>query len=347
MTGHAPQLGVVVIGRNEGERLRRCLLARPPQAGCVYVDSGSVDGSVALARELGVEVVELAAPPRFTAARGRNAGLRHLLAHWPDLEFVQMVDGDCELHPQWPAKAIAALQAEPGLALVFGRLRERFPERSIYNALCDDEWNVPVGEVAVAPGNILCRAAALRAIGGYREDMIAGEDPEMALRLRAAGWRLRRIDAEMALHDAAITRFGQWWRRAERGGHAFAELATRHPRSRRPDWRRQCLSILGWGGVLPALILAALLASRLAGPAALALAGVLALAWPAKMLQIAASRHRHGLGARLALASGALLMIGKFPECLGVARFYRNRLLGRGSQLIEYKQVIVSGGEHG
>ena len=53
-------IGVVVIGRNEGERLRRCLESLGPHlAATVYVDSGSADGSVALARSLGAETVEL------------------------------------------------------------------------------------------------------------------------------------------------------------------------------------------------------------------------------------------------------------------------------------------------
>jgi len=184
------KVGLVVIGRNEGERLARCLNSVRPVAQRVYVDSGSTDGSVALARNQGVAVVELTAPPPFTAARARNSGLGRLLADHPDLEFVQMVDGDCEVQPGWIAAALAALLAEPGLALVFGRRRERYPERSIYNALCDDEWNAPVGESPGCGGDALFRVAALRQVDFYNPAMIAGEDTELSMRLRKAGWHL-------------------------------------------------------------------------------------------------------------------------------------------------------------
>ena len=310
---------------------------------CVYVDSGSSDGSAALWRGVSaLSVVELSNPPRFTAARARNAGLQQLLAIQPDLAFVQMVDGDCEIQPGWLAAGLAALRAEPDLALVFGRRRERYPARSVYNALCDDEWNVPVGEAMVAGGDILCRVAGLRAIGGYREDMIAGEDPDMALRLRGAGWRLRRIDAEMTLHDAAILRFGQWWRRAERAGHAFAELAERHPAARQPNWQRQCLSIVLWALVMPVVVIAAGAMVPWLGTIALVIAAMPIVAWPYKMLRIATSKRRQGLPLRTAAASGVLLMIGKFPELRGLLRFHLNRLRGRRSHLIEYKGPVTA-----
>jgi GT2 family glycosyltransferase len=182
------KLGLVVIGRNEGERLARCLASVRAIPRRVYVDSGSTDDSVPLARKEGMTVVELA-PPHFTAARARNAGLAQLLADHPDLEFVQMVDGDCEVQPHWIESALQVLRTEADLALVFGRLRERHPERSIYNALCDNEWNVPTGSAAVVGGNALFRVAALREVDFYNPAIIAGEDTELAMRLRKRGWR--------------------------------------------------------------------------------------------------------------------------------------------------------------
>src|SRR6476660_3526039 len=85
-----PDVAVVAIGRNEGERLQRCLESVRPQCETiVYVDSGSDDGSVDLARGLGVEVVELDMSIPFTAARARNEGLRRLRELRPSLEYVQ------------------------------------------------------------------------------------------------------------------------------------------------------------------------------------------------------------------------------------------------------------------
>jgi hypothetical protein len=336
-TSAIEKIGLVVIGRNEGERLARCLKSVRAVAKRVYVDSGSTDGSLALARDEGVALVELAMPPQFTAARARNSGLVRLLADDPDLEFVQMVDGDCEVHPGWIAAALAALRAEPDLALVFGRRRERYPERSIYNALCDDEWNAPVGESPGCGGDALFRVAALRQVDFYNPAMIAGEDTELSMRLRKAGWRLRRIDAEMTLHDAAITRFGQWWRRTQRSGHAFGEMAHLHPDARDPNWPRSVRSIIIWGGVMPAMLILAILLVLTVNAQYWIAAALLAAPWPVRMAQLARRQRRRGLSAKVARASGTLLMLGKLPQLLGLIGYHFDRLSGRASRLIEYK----------
>ena len=180
--------GVVVIGRNEGERLRRCLdSVLGSSRAVVYVDSGSTDGSVELARALGAVVHALDLRQPFTAARARNEGLRHLLSVVPELEWVQFVDGDCEVAPGWIAQATVFVADRPDVAAVCGRRRERYPERSVFNRLCDIEWDTPIGEARACGGDVLMRTAALRQVDGYRADLIAGEEPELCVRLRARG----------------------------------------------------------------------------------------------------------------------------------------------------------------
>lgn len=334
-------IGVVAIGRNEGARLKACLRSALAAGPVVYVDSGSTDGSQAFARSIGVDVVELAVPPNFTAARARNAGAAALLARNPALDYLQMVDGDCELQPGWIATAAAVLDAEPDLALVFGRRRERYPEASIYNALADAEWDVPVGDVGACGGDVLLRRTAFDGAGGYPETMIAGEEPDMSIRMRAGGWRLRRIDHEMTLHDAAMTRFAQWWHRTRRGGHAFAELAHRHPANRWPDFGASSRRAILWGGVLPALALLGLLLAVIAGPGWLLLSLLAITSVALNAVRIAQRQRRAGRSARFAAAEGLFLMVGKVAEFLGLARFHLNRLSGRRSRLIEYKGPAV------
>lgn len=330
------KVGIVVIGRNEGERLKTCLRSVVGSGPVVYVDSGSTDGSQAFARSLGVEVVELAVPPNFTAARARNAGSAALFASAPSTVLIQFVDGDCEVRADWIATGAAALAADQGLALVFGRRRERHPEASIYNALCDDEWDVPIGEVGACGGDILIRADAYHAVGGYPDDMIAGEEPDMSMRLRAIGWRLARIEGEMTLHDAAITRFGQWWRRTKRAGHAFAELAWRHPDSRWPDWHASVKRDVIWGGAIPTFALIGLI-SAFYRPALVIIPIICAALFAMNIARIFIRRSAEGLPPRLARASALLLMIGKIAEFSGILSFHLERLSGRKAKLIEYK----------
>jgi glycosyltransferase involved in cell wall biosynthesis len=331
------QLGIVLIGRNEGDRLARCLASVFEIPARIYVDSGSVDGSVALARRCGVTTIELSVPPPFTAARARNAGITQLLADHPNLEFIQMVDGDCELQPGWIESGLAALQGEPALAAVFGRLRERYPERSIYNALCDDEWNVPVGEAAGCGGNALFRVAALREVNFYNPAMIAGEDSELSMRLRKRGWRMRRLDAEMALHDAALISFRQWWNRTRRSGHGFGEMAALHPDARDPNWPRTVRGIVAWGAGMPVLFLISVLLALQVNSGWWIVAILAFIAWPFNMVRLARRQRQRGLAAKIAAESGALLMIGKVPQLQGLIGYYRDRLAGRASRLIEHK----------
>ncbi len=252
---HESRTAIVVIGRNEGDRLKRCLLSLPREVPTVYVDSGSTDGSTEFARSIGVEVAELDMTIPFTAARARNAGWRRMAAINPGLHFIQFLDGDCELNSDWLRRSIHALIDEDALAAVFGRRRERYAHASIYNRMCDDEWNTPVGIAEACGGDALFRLDALQMVGGYSETLIAGEEPDLCLRLRHKGWKLRRLDAEMTLHDAAITSFRAFWKRTERSGFAYAEHVWRHGKSAIPSWRRQLYGIVFWGLLIPSVVL--------------------------------------------------------------------------------------------
>ena len=324
-------IGAVVIGRNEGERLVRCLdsvLAQTSRV--VYVDSASTDGSPERARERGAEVVVLDPAVGFTAARARNAGAERLLAVWPELDAIQFVDGDCCLDPDWLETAGARLRTDPQLAVVCGRRRERAPEVSIYNRLCDIEWNTPVGEAAACGGDALMRTAAFRQVDGFNPDIIAGEEPDLCLRLRREGWRIERLDAEMTLHDAAMTRFAQWWKRARRAGHSYAEGYARHGGPPDRHKAREVRSALVWGGVLPVVCVA--LAPATGGAS---LFGIGALAIVA--LRVRGHMRARGFSSRDATWYGAACALAKLPECLGVAEFHWRRLTGRKARIIEYK----------
>jgi glycosyltransferase involved in cell wall biosynthesis len=322
-------LALVAIGRNEGERLRKCLtsaLAAQPGITMVYVDSGSTDGSPAMARSLGCEVVDLDLSIPFTAARARNEGFARALQLAPHIEYVQFVDGDCEIVSSWIATALQFLQQHPQAAAACGRRRERFPTRTVYNQLCDLEWDSPVGQARYCGGDVLMRVQALQAVGGYRNSLIAGEEPELCVRLRAAGWTIWRLDAEMTLHDAAMTRLSQWWNRSKRAGYAYAEGAWLHGAPPERHNVREVRRIVFWSMLLPAFIL--LLS---AWDARLLL---LALFYPLQVARIALQGQPAEL---LSWQRALFLTLGKFAEGQGALKFTFNRLTSKQATLIEYK----------
>lgn len=321
-------VGVVVIGRNEGERLKKCLDSLGGIAKrIVYVDSGSTDGSREMAREMGVEVVGLDMRVPFTAARARNEGFRHLRKLAAGVTYVQFVDGDCELAGGWLENAATFLDDHQDVAVVGGRLREKYPTRSIYNMLCDIEWDTPIGEVKACGGIAMMRVGAFERVQGYRDDLIAGEEPELCVRLRASGWRIWRLDKEMALHDAAITRFSQWWTRTLRAGYAFAQGADLHGASPEHHCVRESCSIWFWGMGIPVVVFGLV---PWWGNWAL----VLLLVYPLQIVRLAV-RGRYS--PRENWWRAVFLVLGKFPEMFGQVKYLFHRHVGGKSGLIEYK----------
>lgn len=324
-------IGIVIIGRNEGDRLRCCLDSVSGRAlTVVYVDSGSTDGSVELARSRGASVVELDMTVPFTAARARNEGFARLMEQAPCTRYVQFVDGDCELVAGWLERAADFLEKEPQFAVVCGRRRERFPDHSVYNRIADIEWDTPVGEAAACGGDSLMRVDAFRSVNGFNPAIIAAEDDDVCLRIRQEGRKIMRLDAEMTLHDMAMTRFGQWWRRSVRTGHAYAEGVARHGRLPERHFVRQLRSAYFWGLVVPVIALGLAWPTR-------GLSLLLFLGYVAAFERIRRKSLKRGLAATDSRIFARACMIAKFAHVVGAIRFKSRRLAGRRSTLIEYK----------
>lgn len=326
-------LGWVAIGRNEGQRLVVCLttLRRLGGGDIVYVDSGSADNSVSFARSVGADVVELDMSIPFTAARSRNAGLERLLAAHPDARYVHFIDGDCELLPGWTEEAVKLLDSRPDVAVVAGRVIERHPKASIYNQLCQFDWDGDrrFGEVQACGGIALMRIEALQQVKGFNPALIAGEEPELCVRLRDQRWKIWRLDVPMCLHDAGMTRFGQWWKRVERSGHAYAEGYAMHGGAPHFQWRDNVRRAWIWGGGVPSL---ALLSTGLWGWVGL----LWLLVYPAQALRLSL-RPNPAYPFAVRALNAVFLMIARLGEFKGVLRYHVRRLLGRQPRLIEYK----------
>jgi GT2 family glycosyltransferase len=325
-------IGVVVIGRNEGERLRRCLNSMGgSRAKVVYVDSGSTDESVALARGMHVDVVDLDLSVPFTAARARNAGFARLTEHDASIEYVQFVDGDCELAPDWLSDAVAAIEPSRDVAIVCGRLQERFPEQSIYNRICAIEWNGPVGEIAACGGIFMVRAVEFKKVGGFDPTIIAAEDDDLCVRVRGNGGKVTRIDRPMAWHDAAMTRLSQWWKRAVRCGFAFAQISSLHGQGPFRHFVHETRSTWVWGFFIPVAIVA--LAVLTGGWALLAFPILYLFA----VYRIARNERWRELSTGMRWAYATHCLASKFPQVVGQVKFWWRRAWNAPSEIIEHR----------
>jgi glycosyltransferase involved in cell wall biosynthesis len=326
-------IGIVAIGRNEGQRLQQCLESLV-SSGCpiVYVDSGSTDGSVELAHSLCAAVVELDMSIPFTAARARNEGFAQLKKLHPQIQFVQFLDGDCALDPDWLGKATEFLRQHSQIAVACGRRRERYPDHSVYNRLCDLEWDTPVGEAKACGGDSLMCVAAFEQVAGFNPSVIAGEEPELCVRMRQVGWQIYRLDAEMTLHDAAIEHFSAWWRRCVRAGYAYALGASLHGGKPERHWVKHKRSCIFWSGLLPLITVLLIWPTRGWSMFLLAL-------YPLQWVRIFRGQLQRGRSGKEARLLATFLLIAKFAEFLGTAKFFMHRMSGRQAVLIEYKRA--------
>ncbi|MDJ0556746.1 MAG: glycosyltransferase family A protein [Microcoleaceae cyanobacterium MO_207.B10] len=326
------KIGVVVIGRNEGDRLIRSLESivngsRP----VVYVDSGSTDGSCEAARKRGVEVVDLDLSIPFTAARARNAGFEQMCEKYPEVEYVQFIDGDCEVVKGWLEAAAQTLDAHPEVVAVCGWRRERYPENSVYNRICDVEWRIgSPGTILSFAGDVMIRREPLAAVGGYNNRMIAFEEGELCVRLRRTGGILLRIDKNCTLHDADMHSAKQWWKRAKRCGYGLAQISYVYGNATEPHFVKSILRIWLWGIIMPIVALG--LAIPTYGLSLLGLGR-----YPVAILREISRKQKAGYSKAESVAWGVSAPMAAIPEAFGLIQFNLDRLGKKQHKIIEYK----------
>jgi len=334
---NAPTISVVIIGRNEGQRLARCLESIRLMRGfesqsieIIYVDSASKDGSPELAAIYGAEVIVVHAE-RPTAALGRNAGWRAAKA-----EFILFLDGDTVLHPDFVKVALEPILQDASIVAVWGHRREIRPEVSIYNRILDLDWVYAPGITEFCGGDVLIRRHALVDVGGYDSELIAGEEPEMCRRMRALGYRILHIDHPMTGHDLQMTRWSQYWKRATRAGHAFAEISRRFRDSDDPAWnaerKRNLFRGIFWVASFTIAVAASVLSFNIL-PFALWIALLLALSLRSAWKSRWKSRNVVTL-----LLYGVHSHLQQIPICIGQLQFALDQRRGNRRALIEYKE---------
>ncbi len=326
-------VGIVVIGRNEGDRLRTSL-ASVNQFGypVAYVDSGSTDDSVNVAKNYATLVHELDRSSPFSAARARNEGFDVITSTYPGLKYVQFVDGDCVVAPGWFEAGVNALSVDGGPSLVLGHRKELKPDFTIYNRLAAIEWNSPVGELTnfgCLIGSFLVKVPVFKAMNGFKTNVIAGEDSELGVRMCLAGHKMHKIDYHMETHDANILKFSQWWNRAVRAGHAVGQRAHINGDTAVQDCVKERKSTIVWGIVMPIVAIIMLFIFPLVSLAILGLYGVM-------FVKVYRYAKQQGMTHDDALIYTSSIVVGKVANGIGFLKFQMNAMKKQ-YVLIEYK----------
>lgn len=212
---HVLGVSVVVIGRNEAEHLPACFgsISDSSVSPCevIYVDSGSADASVEIAKRCGARVV-IAEGQYPSAAAARNVGLAST-----HCELVHFVDGDMTMARDWLHAARTALERDDSLACAFGPVLE--VGSSLPDRIIGRDWSKRQPGFAQAPGSGgTFRTALLRLVGGYPQDLVAGEETELGRTLRASGYRILCLRTVMGSHELGISSLQAYWARWARGG---------------------------------------------------------------------------------------------------------------------------------
>lgn len=332
--GTQPLISVVVIGRNEGQRLIDCLhsvnsMSNPGgPVELIYVDSNSSDQSVERAKEAGALAARIE-PERPCAAVGRNVGWRQARA-----PFVLFLDGDTLLEKDFVLHALTAME-DPRVAVVWGHRRERYPLHSIYNRVLDLDWVYPPGETEFCGGDALMRRQVLESAGGFSDDLIAGEEPELCQRIRTKGYSILHLDVPMTQHDLAMNSWSAYWRRATRAGYAYAEVSQRLINGPFPLWRKESLRNLRHALVLFAVGVGALVYSVILGnswPLLLALIFYLVI-----ILRSAYKARWKSPNLTTLTLYGVHSHLQQIPIAWGQLNYWLHRFRKRKRDLIEYK----------
>ena len=340
-------LAVVVIGRDEGQRLRTCLQSvrslRLPEnirhAVTLYVDSNSTDDSLALARSFGAHTIALTNGP-WTAARGRNIGWRTALELHP-VDWILFLDGDTFLDSDFLSDAFAQAK-DTRIASVFGLRIESRPQQSLYTWVLALDWLQDPHQHTHFGGDVLLRVTALQAAGGYDDSLIAGEDPELSHRMGTLGWRHLQLDRLMTTHDLAVQHFRQYWARLLRSGYAFADVAHRFRHTKERFWygesRRNLLRGSFWLVSLVASLAFATSFALLHHPARAAASFGLWLAIFCAVSMRSAWRYRQRSSSPITLFFyGIHSQFQQIPLLLGQLIWLSDHLRSHRRALIEYK----------
>jgi len=325
-------VGVVIIGRNEGERLRKCFRSLPKEiTSVVYVDSDSSDGSVELALNNKVDVLELDLSVPFTAARARNAGAYRLMELFKKVELIQFIDGDCQIFDDWFDSALNVMNNSHDVGAISGRIKERDPGYSAFNRICDIEWRIqPNGEVKSFGGLVMIRTEVFKIAGGYNPIVIAAEDDELSIRIRDSGFKIYRIKKLCALHDANISKIRQWWKRAMRTGHGYIDVYMLHRKNNEKYFQREIKSLFFYGFIIPFFIAVSVFSQHRIFLA-------LVILYPLLFLKIVCSMRNKGYSLADRFLWALSCVVSKFPQFVGVLKYFSARLRKNSFCIIEHK----------
>ena len=307
-------ISFVVIGYNEAACLNSCLLSIQAanlehlEHEVIYVDGGSQDDSRNIAEAVGVDIL-LGGEKQRKAAENRNLGFKHSTAR-----FIQFIDGDMAMDPDWPMTAAAFLASHEQTAVVCGNIKEINP--SVFYQILQLDWSDEEGEVLACGGSAMWRRDVLEALNGFPETVAYGEEPFLCWRVRnELGMKISYLNRAMADHDLGYSGFMDYWRRNVRCGETYAEIAHACFRSSDRLWLKETIFNIVWCFLLITALLTVFVAP------------FLFKIWAAAFLLIIIARKtlqtlKKNMKASVSIGYALHVYFSKFPLALGEIKWF-------------------------
>ncbi len=210
-----PSISVIIPGHNEAHSIRRCVLSlrEQPVRGLeiICVDDGSTDATAEEIYRLRAEgLIDVGLVCRIRSGKSSACNLALSRAQG---EVVVIVDADCTFDRDAVENIVRPL-LDPRVGAVSGNIAVRNAQASLVAGVQSVEYliGISLGKRALDFLNVVAcasgafsafRRSALVAIGGM--DIGPGEDLDVTLRLRQAGWRIRFAHDAWCLTDVPVT----------------------------------------------------------------------------------------------------------------------------------------------
>jgi glycosyltransferase involved in cell wall biosynthesis len=196
------RVSIIIKALNEEKRIvdavQSALAAVQPMGGeVVLADSCSTDRTVALASAYPIRIVQLANAAERCCGVGPQLGYQHSGG-----EYVYILDGDMKMLPGFLPQAIAYMDTHPCVAGVGGRVVEMNSTSLEYLARVERGMaHMQAGAVDRLDMGGLYRRVAIEQAGYFSDrNLHSYEEFDLAVRLRAKGWTLWRIDQDAVQH---------------------------------------------------------------------------------------------------------------------------------------------------
>ena len=198
------KLSVVIIGKNEEQFIAKAIASvleatKTLAAEVIYVDSASTDRSIEEAQKFPIRILQLKPDWHLSVAAGRYTGSLNSTG-----EYIFFLDGDAEADKDWLVKAVEFMDNSPEYGACAGVLDEVYmtDDGEVVGGqdnMFGQDLDADVSDMKALGGLALYRTAAFDKVGLVNPYLPTGEDDELCMRIRNAGYKVARIKGRMAV----------------------------------------------------------------------------------------------------------------------------------------------------